>query len=53
MVNELRASYSLDDVYIPVNTSEIGFNRQNLPCRSLIRTCSAAKDIQGKFPRST
>ena len=30
MVNELRATYSLDDVYIPVDTAEIGFNRENL-----------------------
>ena len=30
-INEARASVSLDDVYIPVNRSEIGFNRQNLP----------------------
>ena len=29
-INEARASVSLDDVYIPVNTSEIGFNRQEL-----------------------
>ena len=30
LVNELRSTYSLDDVYIPVDTSDIGFNRENL-----------------------
>ncbi len=30
MVNEARASLSIDDVYIPVNTALAGFNRQTL-----------------------
>ncbi|MGC2658410.1 MAG: carboxypeptidase regulatory-like domain-containing protein [Bryobacteraceae bacterium] len=49
-VNELRSSYSLDDVYIPVNTSEIGFNRQNLPLPITYPYLFPAKDIQGKIP---
>ncbi len=30
LVNEARASLSIDDVYIPVNTALAGFNRQTL-----------------------
>jgi Carboxypeptidase regulatory-like domain/TonB-dependent Receptor Plug Domain len=30
LINEARASLSLDDVYIPVNTALAGFNRQTL-----------------------
>ncbi|HZL24928.1 MAG TPA: carboxypeptidase regulatory-like domain-containing protein [Acidobacteriaceae bacterium] len=30
MINEARATYSLDQVYIPVNTALAGFNRQTL-----------------------
>jgi hypothetical protein len=30
MINEARASISIDDVYIPVNTALSGFNRQSL-----------------------
>ena len=30
MINEARATYSLDQVYIPVNTALPGFNRQTL-----------------------
>ena len=48
LLNEARATLSLDDVYIPVNTAESGFNRQvfgiNYPY------LFAGKDIPGKIP---
>jgi hypothetical protein len=50
IVNELRATYSLDDVYIPVNKTEIGFNRQNLADPITYPYLFGAKDITGKIP---
>ncbi len=50
LINELRTTYSLDDVYIPVNKSEIGFNRQNLPDPITYPYLFGAKDITGKIP---
>ncbi len=50
VVNELRATYSLDDVYIPVDTSEIGFNRQNFSPPITYPFLFGAKDIAGKIP---
>ncbi len=50
MVNELRATYSLDDVYIPVDTAEIGFNRENLPLPITYPYLFPAKDIVNKIP---
>jgi hypothetical protein len=52
-VNELRATYSLDDVYIPVDTSEIGFNRQNFADPITYPYLFGAKDINGKIPTVT
>ena len=48
LVNEARATFSLDDVYIPVNTALSGFNR--VSSGSTTRTCSRGKDIPGKIP---
>jgi hypothetical protein len=50
VVNELRATYSLDDVYIPVDRSEIGFNRQSLPDPITYPYLFGNKDIAGKIP---
>lgn len=50
MVNELRATYSLDDVYIPVDTSEIGFNRENLPLPITYPYLFGGKDLPNKIP---
>jgi len=50
LVNEARATVSLDDVYIPVNTSEIGFNRQDLNPPITYPYLFGGKDIQGKIP---
>lgn len=50
LVNEARASVSLDDVYIPVNTSEIGFNRQNLSPPITYPYIFSGKDIPNKIP---
>ncbi len=49
-VNELRATYSLDDVYIPVDTSEIGFNRQNLADPITYPYLFSGKDEPNKIP---
>ena len=52
MVNEARATVSLDDVYIPVNTAAGGFNRSafgiNYPY-----LIPDGKDIPGKIPTVT
>jgi hypothetical protein len=50
LINEARASVSLDDVYIPVNKSEIGFNRQDLNPPVTYPYLFPAKDITGKIP---
>ncbi len=50
LINEARATLSLDDVYIPVNTSLIGFNRQNLNPPITYPFIFGGKDIQGKIP---
>jgi hypothetical protein len=53
MVNELRATYSLDDVYIPVKTSDIGFNRQDLALPITYPYLFAGKDLPNKIPNIT
>ena len=53
LVNELRATYSLDDVYIPVDTTDIGFNRQNLALPITYPYLFPAKDIPNKIPSIT
>jgi hypothetical protein len=50
LVNELRATYSLDDVYIPVDTAEIGFNRQNLALPITYPYLIPGKDQNNKIP---
>jgi hypothetical protein len=50
LINEARASVSLDDVYIPVNTSEIGFNRENLTPPITYPYLFAGKDLPNKIP---
>jgi hypothetical protein len=50
LVNEARATYSLDDVYIPVDKSEIGFNRQDLPLPITYPYLFGGKDIPNKIP---
>jgi hypothetical protein len=52
-VNELRATYSLDQVFIPVKTDDIGFNRQNLPLPITYPYLFPAKDIPNKIPSIT
>ena len=48
MVNEARATVSLDDVYIPVNTSLPGFNRSTLGINYPF--LFGGKDVPGKIP---
>ncbi len=50
LVNELRATYSLDQVFIPVNTSEIGFNRQDFNPPITYPYLFGGKDVTGKIP---
>ncbi|HEX4164785.1 MAG TPA: carboxypeptidase regulatory-like domain-containing protein [Bryobacteraceae bacterium] len=50
LVNEARATYSLDQVFIPVNTSEIGFNRQDLTMPITYPYIFGGKDVAGKIP---
>ncbi len=49
MINEARATVSLDDVYIPVNTSAPGFDR-SLFGIDYPYIFPSGKDIQGKIP---
>jgi hypothetical protein len=49
-VNELRTTYSLDDVYIPVDTSEIGFNRSDFNPPITYPYLFSGKDVPGKIP---
>jgi hypothetical protein len=48
MVNEARATLSLDDVYIPVNTALAGFNRSSFGINYPF--LFGGKDIPGKIP---
>lgn len=48
MINEARATYSLDDVYIPVNTALAGFNRTSLGINYPF--IFGGKDVNGKIP---
>ncbi len=50
MINEAMATVSLDDVYIPVNTSLPGFNREDLNPAITISTSFPGKDIPTKIP---
>lgn len=50
LINEARATVSLDDVYIPVDTSEIGFNRQDFTLPITYPYLFAGKDVPGKIP---
>jgi hypothetical protein len=50
LINEARGTFSLDDVYIPVNTSAIGFNRQSLADPITYPYLFGSKDIAGKIP---
>ncbi len=49
MINEARATVSLDDVYIPVNESAPGFNRSTLGI-DYPYILPIGKDIGGKIP---
>ena len=49
MINELRATISIDDVYIPVNTSLPGFNRSQFGI-DYPYIFPANKDLSGKIP---
>jgi carboxypeptidase family protein/TonB-dependent receptor-like protein len=51
LVNEARATVSLDDVYIPVNTAAPGFNAQNLGIN--FPYIFGGKDIAHKIPNAT
>lgn len=51
LVNEARATVSLDDVYIPVNTSAIGFNADKLGIN--FPYLFGGKDIAHKIPNAT
>jgi len=48
MVNEARVTFSLDDVYIPVDTAEAGFNRSQFGINYPF--LFGSKDIPGKIP---
>jgi hypothetical protein len=48
LVNEARVTFSLDDVYIPVNTALAGFNRSQFGIN--YPYLFGGKDIQGKIP---
>jgi hypothetical protein len=48
LVNEARVTLSLDDVYIPVDTTEAGFNRSQFGIN--YPYLFAGKDIPGKIP---
>jgi hypothetical protein len=48
MVNEARATVSVDDVYIPVNTALAGFNRSQFGIN--YPYLFSGKDITGKIP---
>ena len=51
LVNEARVSLSIDDVYIPVDTSLLGFNRENLPLPiTFPYILPNGKDIPNKIP---
>jgi hypothetical protein len=49
-VNEAMATFSLDDVYIPVNTAALGFNRNKLPMPITYPFIFGGKDIPQKIP---
>src|SRR5581483_11808834 len=51
LVNEARATVSLDDVYIPVNTAAIGFNADKLGIN--FPYLFSGKDIAHKIPNAT
>jgi len=51
LINEARATVSLDDVYIPVNTAAPGFNAQNLGIN--FPYLFGGKDIAHKIPNAT
>src|SRR5581483_194196 len=51
LVNEARATVSLDDVYIPVNTAAIGFNANQLGIN--FPYLFGGKDIAHKIPNAT
>jgi hypothetical protein len=48
LINEARVTLSLDDVYIPVDTSKAGFNRQQFGIN--YPYLFGGKDIPGKIP---
>lgn len=48
LINEARITFSLDDVYIPVNTALSGFNRSQFGIN--YPYLFAGKDIPGKIP---
>lgn len=50
MINEAMATVSLDDVYIPVNTSLLGFNREDLNPPITYPYIFSGKDIPNKIP---
>ncbi len=50
LVNEARATVSLDVVHIPVDTSLIGFNRQDFNPPITYPYIFSGKDIPGKIP---
>jgi hypothetical protein len=59
LINELQGSLSIDDVYIPVNTSLAGFNRGTL-CAPITGSCinfpylmPNGKDIPAKMPTAS
>jgi hypothetical protein len=49
-VNEAMATFSLDDVYIPVNTAALGFNREDLNPPITYPYIFSGKDIPNKIP---
>lgn len=50
LINEVRATVSVDDVHIPVDTSLIGFNRQDFNPPITYPYIFGGKDIPNKIP---
>ncbi len=50
MINEAMATVSVDDVYIPVNTSLLGFNREDFNPPITYSYIFGGKDIPEKIP---
>jgi hypothetical protein len=53
MINEVRGTFSLDNVYIPANLADAGFNRSTLGINFPFIFPAAAKSAPGKIPTAS